>query len=201
MSYLLAQDAPAMLLDTLVKLASLGASGVCVLAIFWVGWLISKLGPTASVQQHRTVRLFMGMTIVIAVIAFASGIANAWFNARVISEVKNESKLAVAEQVELKDRALKEKDATEAKLAETREQSQREIAALKEKDSRHSEIIASLSNVLKSRELTSGLGGVQGELKRQLDTLKLDIARLNGKTGPAEPKSELKADAERPPQK
>ena len=77
MSYLLAQDAPAMLLDTLVKLASLGASGVCVLAIFWVGWLISKLDSTASVQQHRTVRLFMGMTIVIAVIAFASGIANA----------------------------------------------------------------------------------------------------------------------------
>ena len=111
--------------------------------------------------------------------------------------MKNESKLAVAEQVELKDRALKEKDATEAKLAETREQSQREIAALKEKDSRHSEIIASLSNVLKSRELTSGILGVNGELKRQLDTLKIDIARLNGKAGPAEPKS----DAERPPQK
>ena len=36
MTFLLAQDAPAMLLDTLVKLASLGASGVCVLAIFWV---------------------------------------------------------------------------------------------------------------------------------------------------------------------
>jgi hypothetical protein len=200
MTLLLAQDAPAVLLDTLVKLASLGASGVCVLAIFWVGWLISKLGPTASVQQHRTVRLFMGMTIVIAVIAFASGMANAWFNARVISNVKNESKLAVAEQVDLKDRALKEKDATEAKLVEFRQKSQQEIAVLREKDLKHSEIIASLSNVLKSRELTAGLLGVHGELKRQLDTLKLDIARLNGKAGPAELKAEPQAE-ERPPQK
>ena len=184
MTFLLAQDAPAVLLDTLVKLASLGASGVCVLAIFWVGWLISKLGPTASVQQHRTVRLFMGMTIVIAVIAFASGIANAWFNARVISEVKNESKLAVAEQVELKDRALKEKDATEAKLAETREQSQREIAALKIRDARYEELVASLSEVVDQKRLAAQEEGASPELKRHIAVLKNSIQRLNGTSSP-----------------
>jgi hypothetical protein len=31
------------LLDTLVRLASLGASGISIFAIFWIGWLIHGL--------------------------------------------------------------------------------------------------------------------------------------------------------------
>lgn len=41
------------LLDTLVKLASLGASGVCIFAIFWIGWLILRLPAGKDPERHR----------------------------------------------------------------------------------------------------------------------------------------------------
>jgi hypothetical protein len=42
------------LLDTLVKLASLGTSGICIFVIFWIGWLLSKPAAPRSAQRERT---------------------------------------------------------------------------------------------------------------------------------------------------
>ena len=69
------------LLDTLVKLAALGTSGVCIFAIFWIGWLILHLPEGATPERHKTLRMFMIITVIIAVISGAVGFVNAKFNA------------------------------------------------------------------------------------------------------------------------
>jgi formate hydrogenlyase subunit 3/multisubunit Na+/H+ antiporter MnhD subunit len=68
------------LLNTLVKLASLGASGVCIFAIFWIGWLILRLPSDAATERYRTLRHFMVVTVVIALISGAAGLMNMRFN-------------------------------------------------------------------------------------------------------------------------
>jgi formate hydrogenlyase subunit 3/multisubunit Na+/H+ antiporter MnhD subunit len=80
----------ASLLDALVKLASLGASGICIFSIFWIGWLIWRLPEKSDPQRHKTLRFFMATCIVIAIIAAATGIANAMFNANAIVALEGE---------------------------------------------------------------------------------------------------------------
>ncbi len=65
---------PEELLDTLVRLASLGASGVSIFAIFWVGWLIWRLPSDATRERHVTFRMFMIITVIIAVISGGTGL-------------------------------------------------------------------------------------------------------------------------------
>ena len=67
-------------IDGLVRLAAIGTSGICVLAVAVIGWMLSKT-RAAPDQWHKTVRLFMGMCLISAVITGATGIANAKFNA------------------------------------------------------------------------------------------------------------------------
>ncbi len=78
------------LLDTLVKLASLGTSGICIFAIFWIGWLILYPPPTPDKERHKTLRFFMIICVVIAVISAATGITNAKFNASKISDLEKQ---------------------------------------------------------------------------------------------------------------
>jgi hypothetical protein len=81
------------LLETLVKLASLGTSGICIFAIFWIGWLVKK--PT-SLSHYRTLRFYMIACIIIAVISAASGILNAYFNAAKIEKIQEQLPTAIA---------------------------------------------------------------------------------------------------------
>lgn len=157
----------ASVLDTLVKLASLGASGVCVLAVFWVGWLISKLSDTASREKHRTVRLYMAMTLCIAVIAFASGIANAWFNATVISKVEQEKTQAETRTVEL-----------DKELNDYKSKTETMIANLKVDQARSKAIVESLSMVVDEKELASREQDASPELKSHIRILKKSIEDL-----------------------
>lgn len=62
------------LLETLVKLASLGTSGICIFAIFWIGWLISRPGTSQDVERHRTLRFFMVVCIVISLVSAGTGL-------------------------------------------------------------------------------------------------------------------------------
>lgn len=78
------------LLDTLVKLASLGTSGICIFAIFWIGWLILNPPSTPDKERHKTLRFFMIICAVIAVISAVTGITNAKFNADKISELEKQ---------------------------------------------------------------------------------------------------------------
>jgi hypothetical protein len=57
-------------LDTLVKLASLGTSGICIFAIFWCGWLLKQ----PKVNQ-KNMLVFMGFCVVIALIQLFAGLA------------------------------------------------------------------------------------------------------------------------------
>ena len=132
------------MLDTLVKLASLGASGVCVLAIFWVGWLISKMTEADGKEKHTTVRLYMAMTIAIAVIAFASGIANAWFNANTIAKVEQEKAVAVAQTGKVVTDFSKFKADTDVQIAE-----------YKAAQIRNEEVVTSLAMVVDEKELAA----------------------------------------------
>jgi hypothetical protein len=82
-------------LDSLVKIASLGASGICIFAIFWIGWLIWRPPAKPDPGRHKTLRLFMLVSIIIALISAATGVWNAMFNREVISrlEAKNQEQV------------------------------------------------------------------------------------------------------------
>ncbi len=47
------------LLSTLVKLANVGASGVAIFAIFWIGWLLQKSDATKNPERQHTIRYYM----------------------------------------------------------------------------------------------------------------------------------------------
>ena len=68
------------MLDTLVRLASAGTSGVCVLAIFWSGVCLQRLPRDAADGRYRSFRLFMAMCVLIALISAGAATANAYFN-------------------------------------------------------------------------------------------------------------------------
>jgi hypothetical protein len=78
------------LLSTLVKLASIGASGISIFAIFWIGWLLHQRADSDNPEAHKTLRYFMGMCLIIAIIAAASGITNIILDVKRISELEAE---------------------------------------------------------------------------------------------------------------
>lgn len=131
----------ATLLDTLVKLASLGASGICIFAIFWIGWLIQNQPPTKDPERHRTLRLFMITTVVIASISAVSGIANALINSGKIAELKAENKSATERLTQEKEQTAQELSVAKASIADYR---QREAEVNK--------LTGALSIVLHSKE-------------------------------------------------
>ena len=75
------------LMDTLVKLASLGTSGVCIFAIFWIGWLISRPEVSRSAERQRTLRSFMVFCIAILVVSAGGGV---WSDKRQVASLKKQ---------------------------------------------------------------------------------------------------------------
>jgi hypothetical protein len=55
--------------DQLVDLARLGTSGICILAIFWIGWSLRKPTDSPSPVRHKSVRMYMLTCTVIALIS------------------------------------------------------------------------------------------------------------------------------------
>jgi hypothetical protein len=84
------------ILDTLVKLASLGASGISIFAIFWIGWLISRTPSDAGAERHRTMRLFMAMCLAIAIVAGVTGYLNVRLRSGTVDDLR--AALAKSEQ-------------------------------------------------------------------------------------------------------
>jgi len=79
---------PTNLLDTLFKLASLGTSGICIFAIFWIGWLLWKSPSRRSAQRELSMRIFMYVCIAIAVISLVTAIFS---NSREINDLQNQN--------------------------------------------------------------------------------------------------------------
>jgi biotin synthase-related radical SAM superfamily protein len=78
-------------LDFLVKLASFGTAGVCVLAIFLIGIAIPKLPNDTPAWKAKLMRTYMTTCIIIAVICGVSGAANAYFNQQKIVKAQDEA--------------------------------------------------------------------------------------------------------------
>ena len=77
-------------LEQLVKLASLGTAGVCVLAVFLIGTSIFRLGNDTPEWKVSLMKKYMNTCIIIAFICTISGGANAYFNQNKIQEAEND---------------------------------------------------------------------------------------------------------------
>lgn len=66
-------------LETLVKLAAAGTSGVCVVCVVAAGWVTLKLPDSAPPLRYSALKTFMRTTLAIAVVsATTTGIAGYW---------------------------------------------------------------------------------------------------------------------------
>ena len=83
--------------ETLVRLAALGTSGVCVLIVFWAGRTITKLSPDTPKPVFQLLRHYLLLCAFIAVVSALSGIALARYNeqqTRELLKVTDESERA-----------------------------------------------------------------------------------------------------------
>ncbi|MBT3233232.1 MAG: hypothetical protein HN356_10500 [Calditrichaeota bacterium] len=76
-------------LDGLVKLASIGAAGVCVLAIAQTGWLTQRIPNDAPQWRVGLIKRYQSICVIIAFISALSGGANAYFNSDKIQKITN----------------------------------------------------------------------------------------------------------------
>ena len=70
------------LLNTLIKLVTLGVSGVCIVAVFWAGWLLVRLPADATIERQRSIKRYLVIGVVIALISSATGLMNTRISAR-----------------------------------------------------------------------------------------------------------------------
>lgn len=61
-------------LNTLVELARLGASGLAIFSIFWIGYLITRKSDSKNDQMHATLRLFMVYSGIIFIVLVGAGL-------------------------------------------------------------------------------------------------------------------------------
>jgi len=84
-------------LDFLVKLASFGTAGVCILAIFFIGSAIIKLPNDSPLWKPQLMKRFISACIIIAGITAASGGLNAFFNKGKIVEADRKTETSLGE--------------------------------------------------------------------------------------------------------
>lgn len=84
-------------LDFLVKLASFGTAGVCILAIFLIGSAIIKLPNDSPSWKPQLMKRFISACIIIAGITAVSGGLNAFFNRGKIVEADQKTETSIGE--------------------------------------------------------------------------------------------------------
>jgi hypothetical protein len=89
--------------DLLVKLASFGTAGVCILAIFIIGYSIFKLPNDVPNWKPELMKKFINASIIIAVITAISGGLNAYFNQQKIQEADTGTAVVATEYNKLKE--------------------------------------------------------------------------------------------------
>jgi hypothetical protein len=75
-------------LDSLVRFAAAGASGVAILAIVFVGYVISKTTPETHPEKYKLIKSYMWMSVVVAIISGVSGILNFSINQNDVTKVE-----------------------------------------------------------------------------------------------------------------
>lgn len=86
-------------LDFLVKLASFGTAGVCILAIFLIGSAIIKLPNDSPTWKPQLMKRFISACIIIAGITAFSGGLNAYFNKGKVVEADKKAEVSLSETV------------------------------------------------------------------------------------------------------
>jgi len=84
-------------LDFLVKLASFGTAGVCILAIFFIGSAIIKLPNDSPSWKPQLMKRFISACIIIAGITAVSGGLNAYFNRGKIVDADRKTETSLGE--------------------------------------------------------------------------------------------------------
>jgi hypothetical protein len=74
-----------MLLSSLVQLAAIGTSGICIFGIFWAGYLILNPPKKPDPERARTLRFFMATCIAIAIISAVASIFGTWYERKRIA--------------------------------------------------------------------------------------------------------------------
>ncbi len=97
-------------LDTLVKLASLGTSGVCIFAIFWIGWLLLKSDPAKNIERQRTLRFYMIACVAIAVIQVAAAFVTGRTDARQLDALKEQINSYESQYIQYRVKGIVVKD-------------------------------------------------------------------------------------------
>ena len=78
------------ILETLVKLASLGTSGICIFAIFGSGWLLWKSIRTKDKEGQKTLRFYILACILITLVSAAAGFWAGQIDAKQYDSLKKE---------------------------------------------------------------------------------------------------------------
>ena len=81
---------PAAFFDTAVKLAGLGAAGVCVFALLCCVWLLSRPRGNDKPQSQSLIKWFMGLCVLMAVVTLLSAIFSAKAEAEKVPSLKAE---------------------------------------------------------------------------------------------------------------
>lgn len=103
-------------LELLVKLASFGAAGISILAVFLIGIKIFNLPNDTSPVKASLLKFFMGMCIFMTIICGISSWANAYYTHNKVTEAKdNLNKLSVRYKGEF-DKMKREKSLIQASL-------------------------------------------------------------------------------------
>lgn len=98
------------LLETLVKLASLGTSGICIFAIFWIGWLISRPVTSLDKERQRTLRFFMVVCVVISLVSAGTGLWSGRIDAQEIASLQERIRECETRNKQYRVRGTVEKD-------------------------------------------------------------------------------------------
>lgn len=163
------------ILDTLVKLAALGTSGVSIFAIFWIGWLILNIPKDASPERHKTLRMFMVITVIIALISGATGFANAKFNADEIGTLTEEKKDLQSDFDAYKTKASADFEAYKEEVAA-------KLSDYKQKETETKSAAEALGEVLKSKE-AHNLQNPSSEIETHINLLKAFLTKMKIDTG------------------
>ena len=81
-------EEPNVYLDTIIKLASIGAAGICIAGIILAYLMIRKLPKNASKELMSLIQFFIKACIFMALICTLSGAANAYFNQNKVVEAQ-----------------------------------------------------------------------------------------------------------------
>jgi hypothetical protein len=103
-------------LEMLVKLASFGTAGVCVLAVFYIGHYIQKLPNDAPEWKARLMGKYINACVIIAVICTVSGGVNAYFNRNKIVTAEGNYESLKIEYGQEQARVLAQKNQLTAEL-------------------------------------------------------------------------------------